>query len=68
MTFDDIVSAIDAAKNDNARVDNNVHKIAQLIAGRLRAAGSPDWRTADAFRALKKELASFDSRTGCWKE
>jgi hypothetical protein len=68
MTFDDMERALQAAKSQQQIVDANVHGMAKLIANRLRVAGSMDWKTVDAMRALKRELRDFDSRTGRWKE
>lgn len=68
MTFADMERALNDAKSQQAVVDANVHSMARLIANRLRASGSLDWKTRNALRDIKRELRDFDSRTGSWKE
>lgn len=68
MNFDDVKDAVDAGERANRIVDHNVHLMAQLIAGRLRASGSLDYNTVRAFKKLKLELEDFDRRRGTWRE
>lgn len=66
--YDSVQDALSEAKAANYTVDQNVCCMAQLIQGRLRAAGSLDYRTVRAFNALKRELDGWNARNGTWKE
>jgi hypothetical protein len=66
--YDSVQKAISEAKAANFVVDQNVCQMAQLIQGRLRAAGSLDWRTAQAFSAIKRELREWNCTTKTWKD
>jgi hypothetical protein len=66
--YDDVQKAIGDAAAANFTVDQNVKQFAHLIQGRLRAAGSLDWKSAKAFTALKRELRDWNATKGCWKD
>lgn len=58
--FDDVRTAVNAAKNAQIAVDDNTRQMAQLISGRLRAADVPQWIP----RRLKNELRDYNPHTG----
>lgn len=64
--YDSVQKALSDAKTANFVVDQNVKEMVQLIRGRLRAAGSLDWKTAEAMTALKRELRDWNCSTKCW--
>lgn len=66
--YDAVQEALGRARAANYTVDQNVCQMAQLIQGRLRAAGSLDWKTVRAFNALKKELDDWNAKSGTWRE
>lgn len=67
--FDAMREAVRQGEYANKAVDDNVCEMVKLIKNRLRAStGSMTWATRDAMKDLKRELRSFDSRTGQWSD
>lgn len=61
--FDDVRTAVDAARAAQRAVDDNTRQMASLISGRLRAADVPQ----HILRKLKRELRDYNPHTGKWK-
>lgn len=62
MNFDDMNTAIHQAKSTLNLADSFAGKMADMLVGRLRRVSF--W----TLKALKKELQSFNARTGEWKD
>lgn len=63
MSLDDMKLALDEAYSQLRRADILATRIAGLLTGRLRSV-----ENAQTLRRLKREIASFNSRTGKWND
>lgn len=67
--FDQMREAVRQGDYANRAVDDNVCEMVKLIKNRLKASTSNmTYATAEALKELKRELRSFDSRTGQWSD
>jgi hypothetical protein len=63
MTFDEMVKAVNEAEWTQRTAERQVAKMTGLIAGKLQTADVPQY----VLVKLKKELESYNMRTGRWK-
>jgi hypothetical protein len=69
ITTAQIEQAVKDAENQLRIVRRNLAPMVRLLAGNLRSAmAEPDYWDRQALAKIKRELQSFDSRAGCWKE
>lgn len=62
MNYEEAEAALRATERTLNVLDNFASTLARLLMGRLRKVNS-----GTALKALKAELANYDSRTGKWK-
>lgn len=63
MTFDQMYTAVQSARDAIRAADQVANRMAYIIKDRLRAGDI----NADTLRAFKRELRNFDMTTGKWK-
>lgn len=59
--FDEMRAAVSEAKDTFAAADSTAHKMAGMLAGRLRHVGGSE------LEQLKRELREFNMKTHRWK-
>lgn len=62
MQLSEMKKALLEAEMTLKRADNTAHQLADMLSGRLRTVNS-----SYLLRKLKKELSSFNAKTGEWK-
>jgi hypothetical protein len=64
LTLEQVTQAVNRARSTLRNADAEVRRMADLLVGRLRAAGISNYTLA----RLKRELRDFNSHTKHWKE